>query len=186
MAAISEEFVISQDQGLKKSSSAGSTLSFSNGTILDKRSHPHPHHSGSSGKSSPTKSVKSERRPSFSITLPPSFSRNSHLSSKSLVFNTIAGPDDDNDSTAGFEDALAMREAASEAEAAAAAGINQNISNHPGFNGLSPPMRRRSVQFIPGEDDSLNRHEGKHGLPKTPYPTTGQEEERIQSSLFLQ
>ncbi|KAF9952050.1 hypothetical protein BGZ72_006562 [Mortierella alpina] len=146
MAAISEEFVIPKDQGLKKSSSAGSTLSFANGTILDKQSH----HSRGSGKSSPTKSVKSERRPSFSITLPPSFSRNSQLSSKSLVFNTIAGPDDDNDSTAGFEDALAMREAASEAEAAAAAGINQNISNHPGFNGLSPPVRRRSVQFIPG------------------------------------
>ena len=39
--------------------------------------------------------------------------------------------------------------------------------------------------FALGEDDSLNRHEGKHGLPKTPYPTTGEEEERIQSSLFL-
>ncbi|KAF9573641.1 hypothetical protein EC968_008278 [Mortierella alpina] len=158
MAAISEEYLNSQDQGLKKSSSAGSALSFSNGTILDKRSH----HSGSSGKSSPTKSVKSERRPSFSITLPPSSSRNSQLSSKSLVFNTIAGPDADNDSTAGFEDALAMREAAAEAEAAAAAGVNQTIGNHPGFNGLSPPVRRRSVQFIPGMlctiDDST--HDG--------------------------
>ncbi|KAF9545638.1 hypothetical protein EC957_010619 [Mortierella hygrophila] len=116
-----------------------------------------------------------ERRPPFSITLPPSCSRSSHLTSHSLVFNTIAGPGDDNDSTAGFEEALALQQ-------------EGNESNNHGAVGLQPmddglPVRRRSVQFIPGEDDSLTNHEGKeHGLPKTPYPVT--DEQDLQRTLF--
>ncbi|KAF9323787.1 hypothetical protein BGZ91_003348 [Linnemannia elongata] len=117
-----------------------------------------------------------ERRPSFTIKLPPSCSRSSHLTSHSLVFNTLAGPDDDNDSTAGFEEALALQQQ------------EGNESNNHGAVGLQPmddelPVRRSSVQFLPGEDDSLTNHEGKeHGLPKTPYPVTNEKD--LHHTLF--
>ncbi|KAG0371512.1 hypothetical protein BGX24_001569 [Mortierella sp. AD032] len=124
------------------------------------------------------RSSKSEHRPSFSITLPPSCSRSSHLTSHSLVFNTLAGPEDDNDSTAGFEEALALQQQGN------GASDNSGSQYYARLQTLDPPVRRRSVQFIPGEDDSLANHEGKHGLPKTPYPVTGEQDLEIQHSLF--
>jgi hypothetical protein len=67
------------------------------------------------------------RRPSFSITLPPSRSRSSQLggASTSGTLNHLAGANEDVESTAGFEEALQEE--------------------------LEPPIRRRSVQFIPGK-----------------------------------
>ncbi|KAF9192935.1 hypothetical protein BGZ50_008072 [Haplosporangium sp. Z 11] len=162
MAAASEQITISIDQDTEQPS----TASFNSST--------------NGARSSPTRSVRSERRPSFSITLPPSYSRSSQLSGKSINFNTTVSGLDGNggDSTAGSE----------------GAGANQSIPNNSyssisnsnkALENLEPPVRRCSVHFIPGEDDSLANHEEKRGLPKTPYPTTGEEEERIQHSLFI-
>ncbi|KAF9971094.1 hypothetical protein BGZ73_005998 [Actinomortierella ambigua] len=35
-----------------------------------------------------------------------------------------------------------------------------------------PPVQRRSVQFVPGDEDELRDHEHQRTLPKTPYPIT--------------
>ncbi|KAF9912828.1 hypothetical protein EC991_008694 [Linnemannia zychae] len=174
MAATSEQMVMPTNQNLKHTSTSHSITSASSNddatTAATKAVLTHNKTHSLSGTS-----IRSERRPSFSITLPPSCSRSSHLGSHSLVFNTPAGPEDDNDSTAGFEEALALTQEAN--------GASDN-SNHAGLQPLDPPVRRRSVQFIPGEDDSLAKHEGKHGLPKTPYPVTGEQDLEIQHSLF--
>ncbi|KAF9132021.1 hypothetical protein BGW39_000952 [Mortierella sp. 14UC] len=179
MAATSEQMVMPSSQDLKhtltthtiKSASSHddpTTTTTTNTTTKTPITHNKAHSlSGTS--------IRSERRPSFSITLPPSCSRSSHLASRSLVFNTLAGPDDDNDSTAGFEEALALQQEAN--------GASDN-SNHKGLQPLDPPVRRRSIQFISGEDDSLAKHEGKNGLPKTPYPVTEEQDLEIQHSLF--
>ncbi|KAG0214187.1 hypothetical protein BGX33_002378 [Mortierella sp. NVP41] len=168
--------VMLNDQELKHSTAAHSitsTSSRTSGTTTPSTvgmTEPHNRTNSLGGSS-----IRSERRPSFSITLPPSCSRSSHLASNSLVFNTLAGPDDNNDSTAGFEEALALQQEAN--------GGHDNSGNA-GLRPLDVPVRRRSVQFIPGEDDSLTNHEGKHGLPKTPYPVTGEQDLRIQQSFF--
>ncbi|KAG0045760.1 hypothetical protein BGZ83_009012 [Gryganskiella cystojenkinii] len=107
---------------------------------------PHVHHSrqhqhhlsnGVIVPHSPTKSFRPERRPSFSITLPPSRSRSSQLGSAtagktSTTLNSLTGRDEDGESTTGFEEAL--QEADNEA-----------------LRSLEPPVRRKSIQFIPGE-----------------------------------
>lgn len=40
--------------------------------------------------------------------------------------------------------------------------------------------------LVTGEDDNLLSHEPKHGLPKTPYPTTEEQDARIQNAMFAQ
>ncbi|KAF9896946.1 hypothetical protein BX616_006460 [Lobosporangium transversale] len=40
-------------------------------------------------------------------------------------------------------------------------------------------QRNSSVRFLSGEGDNLLNHERKRGLPKTPYPTTREEESRL-------
>ncbi|KAI9239291.1 hypothetical protein MVEG_10248 [Podila verticillata NRRL 6337] len=107
----------------------------------------------------------SDRRPSFSITLPPSCSR-SHIASKSAILNESDLTLDNNGSTAGFEEAL----------------LSSNSSQS-----LEPPGRRRSVQFIPAsKDDNLTNHDAKSAyLPKTPYPTTSEEDERLRNHFGM-
>ncbi|KAF9385199.1 hypothetical protein BGX21_001129 [Mortierella sp. AD011] len=91
---------------------------------------------------SPAKFIKSDKRPSFSIALPPSCSRNLNNS-----VNAVGDADSSTGSSITFSD--------------------QTIVSEP---------RRPSVHFTSEEN-----REGKQGLPKTPYPTTKEEDERIQN-----
>ncbi|KAI7827116.1 hypothetical protein BC939DRAFT_445810 [Gamsiella multidivaricata] len=133
MAPVSEQMAMTQDQTMKDA--IASIASLSNGTSSPAKR--------ARGVHSPTRSIQSERRPSFSITLPPSCSRSSLMSTRFF--------------------------------------LNQGEDSN---RTLEHIERRPSVHFIPDEDDNLMNHEARHGLPRTPYPTTGEEEERIQSSLF--
>ncbi|KAK3847150.1 MAG: hypothetical protein J3R72DRAFT_431986 [Linnemannia gamsii] len=140
MAATSEQMVMPTGQHSITSASSHETPLGSTTAATKALTHNKTHSlSGTSIRSS-----KSEHRPSFSITLPPSCSRSSHLTSHSLVFNTLAGPDDDNDSTAGFEEALALQQEGN------GASDNSGSQYHARLQTLDPPVRRRSVQFIPG------------------------------------
>ncbi|KAF9148046.1 hypothetical protein BG015_010249 [Linnemannia schmuckeri] len=165
MAAASEQMVLPTDQDVQHTTPSPSIRSI---TSAAKMTHKKTNSLSTTTLRSSSSSTK-ERRPSFSITLPPSCSKSSHLTSHSLVFNTLAGPDDDNDSTAGFEEALALQQEGNES------------NSHAGLQPKDePPVRRRSIQFIPGEDDSLADHEGKqHGLPKTPYPVTNEQDFKL-------
>ncbi|KAG0002800.1 hypothetical protein BGZ79_002302 [Entomortierella chlamydospora] len=93
---------------------------------------------------SPAKFIKSDKRPSFSITLPPSCSRNLNNSS---VY-AMGDADSSTGSSITFSDQTIVSE-----------------------------LRRPSVHFTSEEEN----REGKQGLPKTPYPTTKEEDERIQN-----
>ncbi|KAI8357509.1 hypothetical protein B0O80DRAFT_496268 [Mortierella sp. GBAus27b] len=149
MAATSQQMVMSQDQAMQDAIASIASLS-SSGHATAKRNS-----SGNSVTHSPARSTKSERRPSFTITLPPSSSRNSLLNTKSIP---ILDEEENNPDAA---------------ESTCLSNMNSRNST-----------RRPSVHFPPGEEFILLSHEAKHGLPKTPYPTTGEEDERIQSSLF--
>ncbi|GJJ68869.1 hypothetical protein EMPS_01215 [Entomortierella parvispora] len=131
----------------------------------------HKYHlgNGSGTPRSSTKSVRSEHRPSFSITLPASFSKSQQFQARVMTdfSDAFTNADGEVESTAGFEEAL-----------------NGTDNRH--LHGTEPHVRRKSVQFIPGEDDNLLRHEAKNGLPKTPYPTTEEQDARIQSTMFSQ
>ncbi|KAF8943606.1 hypothetical protein BGZ47_005251 [Haplosporangium gracile] len=165
MAAASEQMVLPADQDHQHTATSPSIHSISS---AEKLTHKKTNSLSTTSIQSSSSSTK-ERRPSFSITLPPSCSKSSHLTSHSLVFNRLAGPDDDNDSTAGFEEALALQQEGNES------------NNHAELRTKDePPVRRRSIQFIPGEDDSLADHDGKqHGLPKTPYPVTNEQDFKL-------
>ncbi|KAG0279502.1 hypothetical protein BGZ97_009567, partial [Linnemannia gamsii] len=137
MAATSEQMVLPNDQDLKRSITAAAPAPATKLT----------HNKTNSLSTSSIRSSASskERRPSFSITLPSSCSRSSQLTNNSLVFNTLAGPDDDNDSTAGFEEALALQQQQESNEGGG--GGNNHAA---GLQSLDqPPVRRRSIQFIP-------------------------------------
>ncbi|KAG0287492.1 hypothetical protein BGZ96_008579 [Linnemannia gamsii] len=156
MAATSEQVFMPIDQDLKHSIT---TVAPASATKLT-------HNKTNSMSTSSIRSSSKERGSPFSITLPSSCSRSSQLN-HSLVFNTLAGPDDDNDSTAGFEEALALQQ---QQESNEGGSNNHEVGLQPSDQ---PPVRRRSIQFVPGEDDSLTNHEGKQrGLPKTPYPVS--------------
>ncbi|KAF9366482.1 hypothetical protein BGX34_002355 [Mortierella sp. NVP85] len=153
MAATSQQMVMSQDQTMKEAIASIASLS-SNGHA-SKRSNSISNNNNVM--QSPARSGK-ERRPSFTITLPPSSSKNSFLSARSIE-------EEEND-PAGLT-------------ACHTSSSNNSIKNSRGSS-----ARRPSVHFNPGEEDILLSHEAKHGLPKTPYPVTGEEDERIQNSLF--
>ncbi|KAF9360102.1 hypothetical protein BGX26_010539 [Mortierella sp. AD094] len=144
MAAASEQMAMHQQQDLK--GPVASTASINGGTISAAQKSSNSIHSSA-------RSIKSERRPSFSITLPPSCSRSSLLSNKSVY--AMEDADSSTSSSVSF-----------------------------GNRAIIPAARRPSVHFTSDDDDCLMNHEGKHGLPKTPYPTTEEEDERIQNSLF--
>ncbi|KAG0241313.1 hypothetical protein BGW41_006032 [Actinomortierella wolfii] len=95
-------------------------------------------------------------RPSFSITLPPSKSKDNAAVARTIVFD---GVDDHRQA------ALRNRNG----------GHRDNEVRHqqqtPEWPNDDPPVRRRSVQFMPGDEDTLADHEHQSMLPKTPYPT---------------
>ncbi|KAF9921099.1 hypothetical protein FBU30_008907 [Linnemannia zychae] len=178
MAATSEQMVtVACSQDLDRTTSTHSLTSTPSHTTISGSLAPestHFKHRKTNSLNGTSVRSSSERRPSFSITLPSSCSKSSHLTNNSTVFNTLAGPEDDNDSTAGFEEALALQQ-----EANGTSGDNSS-----GFGALDPPARRRGVKFASGEDDNLTSHEGKQGLPKTPYPISDDQDKKIQHSLF--
>ncbi|KAF9577320.1 hypothetical protein BGW38_007530, partial [Lunasporangiospora selenospora] len=112
------------------------------------------------------RAAKSERRPSFSITLPPPSSASSSLCSRnsSLVFQTVTGNSSENGDCDGIAGTALQADAGANAKGPQAS--------------TTIPTRKQSVQFYFDNNDPLSANEGRT-LPKTPYPISKDEDERM-------